>query len=117
MDGQLSIFDILETPKAKNGVKVGEVIYFVGFRAWVYDNTYRTMGSVYKLTVKKIYENGDFLAALGNYEIILNADDYRKRFWYLRAEADKFFKDDFYARDPKDEVDKYILKDKENLKL
>lgn len=105
-DGQMSIFDLMaEKPKPKNVVKVGEVIYFVGYRAWREngDGKERTLSSVYKLRVVETYENGDFLARLDNYEIVLNDSEYKKSFFYFRDEAIQYYADVFYNKLP----DKY----------
>ncbi len=93
-ENQLDIFDYLkmqETPPERyNEVKLGEIIYFVGYRAYFdYDNSKiidKVLGA-YKCCVVAI-KNDVFIASLNNEFVTLKMNDYKTRYYYNREAAE-----------------------------
>ena len=91
-DGQMNLFDIKPNytpPKKQISVKLGENIYFVGYRAWTYEKEIHRDLAVLRCRITEI-QGDHFLANFGKYmSVWLSMDDFKKRWFYFREEADK----------------------------
>lgn len=90
---QLDIFDYLKSkeapPERCNKVKVGEIIYFVGYGVYqdYEDNLHRDFGK-YRAKVTEVIGNS-FKAYWHNSYVWLDMKDFKKRFFYMEEEAEK----------------------------
>lgn len=93
-ENQLDIFDYLkmqETPPERyNEVKLGEIIYFVGYRAYFdcdFSQIINKALGAYKCRVIAI-NNDTFEACLNNEFVTLKMNDYKTRYYYNREAAE-----------------------------
>jgi len=92
-ENQLDIFDYLKLqetpPESNNEVKVGEIIYFVGYCVYqdYEDNLHRDFCS-FRAKVTEVKENS-FKAYWHDLFVWLDMKDFKKRFFYMEKEAKK----------------------------
>lgn len=89
-DNQMTIFDFLNENQEKNEKpKVGEKIYFVGYRAWIDGVTFefRRNLSIYKCQIIETAAN-TFKAKFNSEYVTLNYLDYGRRWFYIKEKAE-----------------------------
>lgn len=89
-DGQISMFEYLykQKPKAENQAKIGERIFFVGYRGWIdAEGEYCRDLSAYRCMVIDAADD-TFKAELNKSYVYLKQEDYKKKWFYFREEAE-----------------------------
>lgn len=89
-DGQISMFEYLhkQKPKAENQAKIGERIFFVGYRGWINaEDEYSRDLSAYRCKAIDADDNS-FKAELDKKYVYLKQEDYKKKWFYFREEAE-----------------------------
>lgn len=92
-ENQLDIFDYLKSqetlPERCNKVKTGETIYFVGYNLYADNEGYLHKNfSAYRAKVIEVSGNR-FRASWHNSFVWLDMNDFEKRFFYMKEEAEK----------------------------
>ena len=104
-DGQISMFEYLhkQKPKAENQAKIGERIFFVGYRGFI------------------DADDDSFKAELDKRYVYLKQKNYKKKWFYFREEAEKkrieILSSAYDGRGWKEAAGLYLCRDEDRDKL